>query len=65
GYGVVNFTVGYAHSSGRFRVFVNARNLADKRYAASIEQTARAGAGEAAFYPGMRRSIFAGAQVLW
>ncbi|WP_017524091.1 TonB-dependent receptor family protein [Pusillimonas noertemannii] len=65
GYGVVNFTVGYAHSSGRFRVFVNARNLADKRYAASIEQTARAGAGEAAFYSGMRRSIFAGAQILW
>ncbi len=65
GYGVLNFTVGYAHASGRYRVFVNARNLADKRYATSVESMARAGADAAAFYPGMRRSIFAGAEILW
>ena len=65
GYGVLNFTIGYANPSGRYRVFVNARNLADKRYATSVESMARAGADAAAFYPGMRRSIFAGAEILW
>lgn len=65
GYGIVNFTVGYAHPSGRYRVFVNARNLADKRYAASTEYMASATINEAAFNPGLRRSVFAGAEILW
>src|SRR5690606_20313606 len=65
GYGIVNFTVGYAHPSGRYRVFLNARNLADKRYAASSEFLALAGPNEAAFQPGLRRSVFAGAEIRW
>lgn len=65
GYGLVDFTVGYSHPSGRYRVFVDARNLADKRYAASTQFLAQAGSNEAAFNPGMRRAIFTGVEVLW
>ncbi len=65
GYAVLNFTVGYAHPSGKYRVFLNARNLADKRYAASTQYLVAAQANEAAFNPGLRRSIFAGVELLW
>lgn len=40
-------------------------HLADKRYAASTEFLTRASAYEAAFNPGLRRSIFAGLEFLW
>lgn len=65
GYGIFNFTIGYGHPSGRYRVFINVRNMADKLYAASTEYMALAIANEAAFNPGLRRSIFAGAEMRW
>ena len=65
GYGLVDFTVGYSHPSGRYRVFVDGRNLTDKRYAASTQFLAQAGSNEAAFNPGMRRAVFTGIEVLW
>ncbi|HZJ93595.1 MAG TPA: TonB-dependent receptor [Thiopseudomonas sp.] len=69
GYGIANFTLGYTHPSCRFTVFLNARNLADKRYAASTEFIAQAKAQanttQAAFNPGLERSLFVGAKLLW
>lgn len=69
GYGVVNFTLGYAHPSRRFTVFLNARNLADKHYAASTEFIAKpkpqAKTTQAAFNPGLERALFVGAKILW
>lgn len=65
GYGIVNFTLGYARPAANYRVFLSARNLADKRYAASTEYLAVAQPNEAAFNPGMRRSVFVGAEILW
>ncbi len=65
GYGIVNFTLGYAHPSSRFTVFLNARNLADKHYAASTEFIAQANTEQPAFNPGLERSLFAGAKILW
>lgn len=65
GYGIVNFTLGYAHPSSRFTVFLNARNLADKNYAASTEFIAQAKTKQAAFNPGLERSLFVGAKILW
>lgn len=69
GYGIVNFTLGYAHPSSRFTVFLNARNLADKNYAASTEfiakPKAQAKTTQAAFNPGLERSLFVGAKILW
>lgn len=65
GYGIVNFTLGYAHPSSRFTVFLNARNLADKHYAASTEFIAQANTEQAAFNPGLERAAFVGAKILW
>lgn len=65
GYGVTNFTIGYADPAGRYRVFLNAKNLGDKRYAASTQFMALAGANEAAFNPGLRRALYAGAEIIW
>ncbi|MCK9238556.1 MAG: TonB-dependent receptor [Thiopseudomonas sp.] len=65
GYGIVNFTLGYAHPSSRFTVFLNARNLADKHYAASTEFIAQANTEQAAFNPGLERAVFVGTKVLW
>ena len=69
GYGIANFTLGYAHPSCRLTVFLNARNLADKRYAASTEfiahAKAQANTTQAAFNPGLERSLFVGAKLLW
>lgn len=69
GYGIVNFTLGYAPHSSRFSVFLNMRNLANKRYAASTEFIAHAKAPakttQAAFNPGLKRSLFVGGNILW
>lgn len=65
GYGIVNLALGYAAPSGRYRYFVEARNVADKRYAASSEFVAHATAQSQIFNPGLRRSIFVGAQFNW
>lgn len=65
GYGILNFAMGYVHPSGRYRLFLSARNIADKHYAASTQFLARASSNEAAFNPGLSRSLFAGAEISW
>ena len=65
GYGIVNLTLGYSHPSSRLTVFLNVRNLADKNYAASTEFIAQANTEQAVFNPGLERSLFVGAKILW
>lgn len=65
GYGIVNFTLGYTRPSNNYHIFLTARNLADKRYIASTQYLAQARPNEAAFNPGLGRSIFVGAKILW
>lgn len=65
GYGLVNVTLGYTPPSKPYHLFLNVRNLADKRYAASTQYFAQARANEAAFNSGLGRSLFVGAKILW
>lgn len=65
GYGLVNATLGYTPPSKPYHLFLNVRNLADKRYAASTQYFAQARANEAAFNSGLGRSLFVGAKILW
>lgn len=48
---------------GRYSVFIEGRNLADKRYIASASITDRANAASALFEPGSGRTVFAGLQI--
>lgn len=68
GYGVINFTAGYREPGGRYRVFVDARNLANKYYAATSDYIvdARApGQTPYLFYPGRTRAVFMGLEMAW
>lgn len=66
GYGIVNVTLGYADPNGRYLLFLDARNLADKRYAATTNYTVNAkGTDVAAYNPGLPRSLYVGAQLTW
>lgn len=65
GYGLINLTLGYEAPKGHYRYFVEARNLANKRYAASTEFVSTATAQSQIFNPGLERSIFVGAQFYW
>jgi len=65
GYGIVDFTLGYAPPGARYQLYLDARNLADKRYAASTEYFAVADAGTQAFNPGLGRALYAGVQLQW
>lgn len=65
GYGVVNLGAGYVARSG-YRVFIDARNLADKHYAATADYVADARLQPAGvFRPGQTRALFAGIEVFW
>lgn len=66
GYAVVGATIGYSHE-GRYRIFMDFRNLGDRYYAASTEYVVNAGGRDAeAFNPGLTRSVFGGVEVkLW
>lgn len=66
GYGIVNFTLGYVRPDRKYRLFLDARNLANKRYASTTEYVVNArGQDTQAFNPGLQRSIFLGAQIQW
>ncbi len=67
GYGLANFTVGYTAQAAQYSLFIEGRNLGDKRYAASTQYIAMAGSGtnEPAYYPGAGRAVFAGAEIRW
>lgn len=63
GYGIVNFTLGYADPDGQYQVFLDARNLANKRYAATTDYTVNAQGRDAlAYNPGLPRSLYLGMQ---
>lgn len=64
-YGLIDFTIGYACASARYRLVVDGRKLSNMRYAASAQLMPRATANEPAFNPAMQRAIFAGAKALW
>ncbi|MBV6272597.1 TonB-dependent receptor [Alcaligenaceae bacterium CGII-47] len=65
GYGIINLALGYAPASKHYRIFIDARNLTDRRYAASTEYVVAAKPGDAVFNPGLRRSIFIGGEFSW
>jgi len=66
GYAIVNATLGYAAPGGKYLVFLDVRNIADKRYAATTDYIVDAGGSDAAvFNPGLARSVFAGVQLRW
>lgn len=66
GYGIINFTIGYEAPGGRYRVFIDARNLADKYYATSTNYIVDARVQPSdVFYPGQTRAVFAGLQLNW
>lgn len=48
---------------GRYSVYIEGRNLTDKRYIASASITDRANASSALFEPGSGRTVFAGLQM--
>ncbi|WP_395673219.1 TonB-dependent receptor domain-containing protein, partial [Phenylobacterium sp.] len=59
GYVLVNLNAGVELRDG-LAVFVEARNLADKRYISNVQPQITTGAGSAAYWPGDGRSIFGG-----
>jgi iron complex outermembrane recepter protein len=67
GYAVVGATVGYSRREGKYRIFLDLRNLGNKYYAVSTEYVVNAGGQDtAAFNPGLTRSVFGGIEVkLW
>ncbi|MCC2595226.1 TonB-dependent receptor [Pusillimonas sp. MFBS29] len=66
GYGIINFTLGYAAPKDRYRVFIDVRNLADKYYATSTDYMVDARyQPQNVFYPGQTRTVFAGLQLNW
>lgn len=66
GYGIINLTVGYAAPNGRYRLYLDARNLTDRHYVASTDYVVNArGRDMLAFYPSLTRSLYAGVQFQW
>lgn len=67
GYGLIDFTIGYADPDGRYRVYLDGRNLSNKRYVASTAYLAAAAdpTQARAYYPGAPRGVYAGAQFVW
>jgi iron complex outermembrane receptor protein len=66
GYAVAGATLGYSRE-GRYRVFLDLRNIGNRYYAASTEYIVDAGRKDAAaFNPGLTRAVFGGVEVkLW
>lgn len=60
-YALLGVRAGWEH--GAYSVFLEGRNLTDRRYIASASITDRATAGSALYEPGSGRAIYAGVQV--
>jgi iron complex outermembrane receptor protein len=63
-YALLGLKAGY-DAGGPFSAYVEARNLADKRYIASVSVTNRASDGSLLFEPGTGRSLYAGVKYRW
>ena len=61
-YALLGLRAGYEHGA-RWSVYVDARNLADKKYVASASVVAAANPGSAIFEPGDGVALFAGVNV--
>ncbi|HTB84600.1 MAG TPA: TonB-dependent receptor [Candidatus Sulfotelmatobacter sp.] len=66
-YALLGFKMGYAGNWGksRFSVFVEAKNLTDEKYAASVDPIGDADAGSQLFHPGDGRSFYGGVTWSW
>jgi iron complex outermembrane recepter protein len=67
-YALLGFKMGYAFKVGKskFSIFVEAKNLTDKNYAASVDPTGDASATESqVFHPGDKRSFYSGITYSW
>jgi iron complex outermembrane recepter protein len=66
GYAVAGATIGYSRE-GRYRIFLDLRNIGNRFYAASTEYIVNAGRKDAvAFNAGLTRALFGGVEVkLW
>ena len=61
-YALLNFRAGY-DPGGRFSVYVDARNLLNTNYIASVNVTGRASPNQALFEPGNGRAIYVGTKM--
>jgi iron complex outermembrane receptor protein len=66
-YALLGFKIGYASNRGKskFSVFVEAKNLTDENYAASVDPIGNADAGSQVFHPGDGRSFYGGVTWSW
>lgn len=67
GYGLLHFRAGYDDPDGRFSLYMDMRNLLNKKYAATTDYVvdARQLASTAIYTPGLGRSIFMGLQLTY
>ena len=63
-YALLGAKAGY-DAGGAFSAYVEARNLADKKYIASVSVTDRANPQSALFEPGSGRALYAGVKYRW
>ncbi|MEP9353554.1 TonB-dependent receptor [Xanthobacter sp. KR7-65] len=63
-YALLNFRLGY-DDGGPFSAYVDARNLFDTAYIATVSVTARAAQNSALFEPGSGRAVYAGIRYTW
>jgi iron complex outermembrane receptor protein len=63
-YALIGFKAGF-DNGGRVSGYVEARNLADKKYIASASIIDRANPTSALFEPGAGRAVYAGMKVRW
>ncbi|TCT03492.1 TonB-dependent receptor family protein [Aquabacter spiritensis] len=62
-YALLNFKAGYEPPGGRFFFYVDARNLFNVNYIASVNVTALAAPNQALFEPGNGRAVYVGTKV--
>lgn len=63
-YALLGLKAGY-DAGGPFSAYVEARNLADKKYIASVSVTDKADATSALYEPGSGRAVYAGMKYRW
>lgn len=62
-YALLNFKMGYEPPGGRFSVYLDARNLFNEAYIASVSVTALASPNQALFEPGNGRAVYVGTKM--
>lgn len=64
-YAMLNLRVGYKDPGSRVSLYLEGRNILDKRYVSSVAIAGRADASSAIFNPGTGIAVFGGAQIKW